>query len=143
MLLYGAAPPATEPSLEMVRRPIPVSGAEAAAAAREILDQTVPRWGLDAVGAAASQCLSEVLASLSQTRPDELVLHLVRRPQQLDVELVFAGVDLRLHEELAGDPSRARAIGLVDELATLWGVRPMGDGEVLWFEFHCHTPSSY
>jgi hypothetical protein len=33
------------------------------------------------------------------------------------------------------DPARARAAGRIDRLAPLWGVRPLNDGEAVWFEF--------
>jgi hypothetical protein len=134
VLLYGDNPPTGEPTLELLRRPLPV-GEESASAARAILDRTLPAWGWKPWVHTVTQCLSEVLAALSECEPDSLELFAFRRPNQLDVELHFTGVDIHFHKLVGTDPARARALALVDELAPLWGVRPIADGEAVWFEF--------
>lgn len=130
MLLYGDNPPADEPTLELLRRPLPAD-AKAVDAASAIVSTALERWGWDATVDAASGCLTAVLRALTDVEPDTVELFAYRRAHQLTIELHFTGHDARFHQ-LLGRDARLAAI---DTLAPLWGVRPLGDGEAVWFEF--------
>ena len=129
MLLYGDSPPSGEPTLELLRRPLPVDG-EAPGAARDILAKALARWGWDDALDDACGCLTAVLRAITEAGPSSIELFAFRRAHQLTVELHFTGVQ-RFHQLLGADPR----LGLVDSMAPLWGVRPLGDGEAVWFEF--------
>ena len=138
MLLYGEAPPTGEPTLDLRRHPLP-PGPEAGAAARAVLQRVLSQWEWDGWVDAAHQCVCEVLAALASESPTGVELWAYRRPHQITLELQYHGTD-RFHELLGGARDRARAIALVDDLVPLWGVRPCGDGEAIWFELRGPIP---
>lgn len=130
MLLYGDEPPAGEPTLEMVRSPLPPeagSGAEA----RDVLAKLLARWGWESKVDEATGCVTTILRALEGSHPESLELWALRRQHQLTIELHYAGGDAKFHE-LVGAAGPLRT---VDMLAPLWGVRPLNDGEAVWFEF--------
>jgi hypothetical protein len=131
VLLYGDTPVSGEPTLELVRRSLPADGTAPAAAA-EILLATLARWGWEPVTDAANGCVSAVLHAVTECAPERIELFAFRRLHQLTVELHFSGDDSMRFRQLLGHDSR---LAMVDSLASLWGVRPLGDGEAVWFEF--------
>lgn len=135
MLLYGDAPAAGEPTLELLRRALP-AGNGAPEAATAILERAFTSWGWSGALDAASGCARAVLDGLAGSPPDTLELFAFRRAHQLTVEIHYTGVTTRFHQAAADDPARARAAARIDRLAPLWGVRPVNDGEAVWFEFH-------
>lgn len=130
MLLYGAAPGSEEPTLELLRRPLPVDG-NAARTATEVLDRALTAWGWSDTLDAASRCVGAVLDALDGHGPETLELFAFRRAHQLTVELHHTGADVPFHEVVAGDGR----LTSVEGLAPLWGVRPIVDGAAVWFEF--------
>jgi hypothetical protein len=130
MLLYGDEPPAGEPTLEMVRSPLPADGGSTDEA-RAVLGKLLARWGWDDRVDEATGCITTILRALEGSHPESLELWALRRQHQLTVELHYAGGDARFHE-LVGAAGPLRT---VDMLAHMWGVRPMNDGEAVWFEF--------
>lgn len=130
MLLYGDTPPADEPTLELLRSPLPLDGPRADAC-REILGKALHRWGWDDSMDAVDGCLSAVLNAMAEETLDGVEVFAFRRAHQLTVELHFIGGDSPVHQLL----TRQSRLGVVDALAPLWGVRPLGDGEAVWFEF--------
>lgn len=132
MLLYGEAPPTGETTLDLRRHPLP-AGAEAGATARELLERHLTAWGWESWIDSAHQCVCEVLSALATEEPTSVELWAYRRRHQVTLELQYHGT-ARFHELVGAAGDRARAIGMVDELVPLWGVRPCGDGEAVWFE---------
>lgn len=121
MLLYGDAPSAGEPTLELVRRPLP-PGHDPAAAAHEILERLLDRWGWLETVEPARRCVDAVLGSLDADAPLELVAF--RRAHQVTIEIHHTG------------PAQVTATAPVADVeASLWGVRPIQDGQAVWFEF--------
>lgn len=133
MLLYGDAPPSGEPTLELLRRPLP-PGPTGIDEGKAVVEQTLTSWGWATTVDAATGCLAAVLTALVDDVPETLELFAFRRAHQLTVEVHVTGLDALFHNILVDDPERARA-GLIDSLAPLWGVRPLADGEAVWFEF--------
>jgi len=130
VLLYGAAPGSEEPTLELLRRPLPVDDDPARVAA-QLLDRTLTAWGWSASLGAASRCVAAVIEALDGHDPETLELFAFRRAHQLTVEVHHTGADVPFHEVVAGD----RRLTAVESLAPLWGVRPIVDGDAVWFEF--------
>lgn len=120
MLLYGDTPPSGEPTLELFRRPIPVEP-DPAAAAHEMLERLLGRWGWSGALDAAEACVDAVLSCAAG--PAELVAF--RRAHQVTVEVHCTG----------GRSVVPSTAPVADREAALWGVRPLPDGEAVWFEF--------
>ena len=134
MLLYGDSPPAGEPTLELLRRPLAMDAP--VEAAREILERTLPRWGWDDAVGPASWCAATVIAALGPAAPEALELFAYRRAHQLTVELHCTHLVIPFHR-LLGEDERLASI---DTAVELWGIRPLGDGDAVWFEFRSVVP---
>jgi hypothetical protein len=130
VLLYGDSPPTGEPTLELLRRPVPTDEAGAGTACAQ-LATALERWGWEGTVEAARSCLTAVVGAAVDAGSEAIELFAFRRAHQLNVEVHFSGADQRFHQLLGHEPGLA----VIDSLATLWGVRPLGDGEAVWFEF--------
>ena len=135
MLLYGDMPAAGEPTLELLRRALPTDGG-AVEAAGAILQRACTSWGWTEALGPARDCTAAVLDGLGDSAPETLELFAFRRARQLTIEVHYSGVSTRFHQVAEDDPGRSAAAGRIDRLAPLWGVRPLNDGEAVWFEFH-------
>jgi len=131
MLLYGDTPPSGEPTLELVRRPLPADG-DRCGAAHEILERLLDRWGWSGAVVPAEACVDAVLGSFEpgpdgtdSEAPSALELVAFRRAHQVTVEVHYCGTRSAV-------PQTAP---VADAQASLWGVRPLQDGEAVWFEF--------
>jgi hypothetical protein len=80
---------------------------------------------------AANGCLTAVISSVVDAGAGTIELFAYRRAHQLNVEVHFCGTASRFHQLLGAEPRLAH----IDSLASLWGVRPLADGEAVWFEF--------
>lgn len=130
MLLYGDSPPSGEPTLELLRRPVPIDG-DSPANACALLDKALERWGWEGAVEAANGCLTAVVGSVVDAGADAVELFAFRRAHQLNVEVHFSGSESSFRQLLGSEPRLSR----IDALASLWGVRPLGEGEAVWFEF--------
>ena len=132
MLLYGDTPPSGEPTLELVRRPLPASG-DTTSAAHEILERLLDRWGWTGAVEPAEACVDAVLGGFDDDTgggdggeaPSALELVAFRRAHQVTVEVHHFG----------SRSAVPRTAAVADARAALWGVRPLQDGEAVWFEF--------
>jgi hypothetical protein len=131
VLLYGDSPASGEPTLELFRRAVPVDDAVTAEAGA-LLARALERWGWDGTVDAANGCASAVIDTVVEAGADTVELFAFRRAHQLTIEVHFSGTDTRIHQLL---PTCTR-LGRIELLCDLWGVRPLGDGEAVWFEFH-------
>jgi hypothetical protein len=131
VLLYGDSPASGEPTLELFRKAVPVD-ADVAANASAHLARALQRWGWEATVDAANGCATAVIDTVVEAGADSLELFAFRRAHQLNVEVHFSGTATRIHQLLPTDARLAR----IELLTDLWGVRPLGDGEAVWFEFH-------
>lgn len=130
MLLYGDTPPSGEPTLELVRRPLPAEG-DCSSAAHEILERLLERWGWSGALDSAEACVDAVLDFGDDVRdgdaaaPSAVELVAFRRAHQVTVEVHHS----------AARSAVPRTAPVADARAALWGVRPLQDGEAVWFEF--------
>jgi hypothetical protein len=131
MLLYGGGLDA-ERSLDAVEVALPAD-ADAPHAVRVALDEVLARWGWDHHREVAGLCASELATVALEAGYGRLALVARRGPDHLGVELHCRDASCRFADVL-GTPANGRALGVVDRLATLWGVRPLGDGDAVWFE---------
>lgn len=132
MLLYGQEP-SSEPVLEEERFDAPV-GPDAAGKLREHLQETLERWGWDHCVDAATVCASEVATVLLAVDCAELSMTAARHAHHVTVIVRCGGAARRFADVVGADTSRARGLAMLDDLVSLWGVRPTGDGDAIWFE---------
>lgn len=125
MLLYGDAPSAGEPTLELYRRAVAADGV------RDALSGVLERWGWAAALDDVDVCATTVLHAVEDAEVERLEVVAFRRAHQLTVELHCFGGTFPFHQVLG----REHRVGIIDTLASLWGVRPLNDGEAVWFEF--------
>jgi hypothetical protein len=130
VLLYGDSPPSGEPTLELLRHPVPAD-AEGPDTACALLAKALERWGWNGTVEAASSCLTAVVGAAVDAGANDIELFAFRRTHQLTVEVHFSGAEHRFHQLLGREPRLAG----IDTLAPLWGVRSLHDGEAVWFEF--------
>jgi hypothetical protein len=129
VLLYGESPASGEPTLELYRCSVPVDD-EVLAGASRLLSSALERWGWSAAVDAANGCMTAVLAAVVDAGADTIELFAFRRAHQLNVEVHFSGTSARFQDLLASDARLSR----IELLSELWGVRPLNDGEAVWFE---------
>jgi hypothetical protein len=135
MLLYGDTPPSGEPTLELVRRPLPSTG-DSTSAAHEIIERLLDRWGWTGAVEPVEACVDAVLGGFDDEgdgagtgrggeTPSAVELVAFRRAHQVTVEVHHFGAGSAV----------PRTAPVADARAALWGVRPLQDGEAVWFEF--------
>jgi len=129
VLLYGESPASGEPTLELYRQSVAVDGAVLETASR-LLATALERWGWGEAVDAANGCMTAVLAAVVDAGADAVELFAFRRAHQLNVEVHFSGTSTRFQDLLASDARLSR----IELLSELWGVRPLNDGEAVWFE---------
>jgi hypothetical protein len=129
VLLYGESPASGEPTLELYRQAVAVDGAVLETASG-LLATALERWGWGEAVDAANGCMTAVLAAVVDAGADAVELFAFRRAHQLNVEVHFSGASTRFKDLLASDARLSR----IELLSELWGVRPLNDGEAVWFE---------
>lgn len=130
MLLYGDTPPSGEPTLELVRRALPPAG-DCTSVAHEVLERLLDRWGWSGALEPAEACVDAVLDFGEEGpgdaggAPSSIELVAFRRAHRVTVEVHHS----------ASRSAAPRTAPIADARAALWGVRPLQDGEAVWFEF--------
>jgi hypothetical protein len=131
MMIYGDGPATTE-ALEVEEVTLP-SDADASRAVRSALEGTLTRWGWSHRLDDACLCASELLTVALDAGYDHLEVVLCRLDDRVAVEVRCGGGDCRFSEVLSTGEN-GRSLAVVDGLAGMWGVRPTGDGDAIWFE---------
>jgi hypothetical protein len=80
-------------------------------------------------------CTSELVTELRDCDPDGLELRLRDDVDVVHIEIRTLGCETRFHDLVTADNTkRAAAVSVIDHVASLWGVAPVGAGEAVWFE---------
>lgn len=127
-VLYVAAHPAQTRKAAITLSPT----LEAARAARRFAGKTTADWGLDELTDPALQVVSELVTNAVEHAETAMQLRLRHRPGSLLIEV--ADGDGRLARPTPTDRTdeRHRGLMIVRTLSERWGVRPTGDGKVVW-----------
>jgi len=126
--LYVAAHPAQTQKAAITLSPT----LEAARAARRFAKKTTADWGLEELTDAVLQIISELVTNAVEHAGTPMELRLRRRPGALMIEV--ADGDGRLARPTPTDKTdeRHRGLMIVQTLSERWGVRPTGNGKVVW-----------
>lgn len=127
-VLYVAAHPAETQKAAITLSPT----LEAARAARRFAKKTSADWGLDELTDSLLQIVSELVTNAVEHAHTPMELRLRRRPTALLIEV--ADGDGRLARPTPTDRTdeRHRGLMIVQTLSERWGVRPTGNGKVVW-----------
>lgn len=104
--------------------------------ARRFVDDTLGRWDCaDALGT-VSLLVSELVTNAVVHAASEPEVAVVLQRDRLRVEVADASPDLPVPRQARLTDDSGRGMALLDDLATAWGVTPLGDddGKVVWFE---------
>jgi anti-sigma regulatory factor (Ser/Thr protein kinase) len=131
MMLYGDGP-STDTAIDVEEVTLP-PGPDAARTARDVLERCLRSWSWDHRATDAELCVSEVLTVVLEAGYQSIRMAVLRLSDRVYVELRCAGGDCRLSEVLSQGES-GRSTSVVDSTSSVWGVRPTGDGDAIWFE---------
>ena len=134
VLLYGQPPPDRPAPRAEERTALPLGPARAEQA-RDFVEGTLRSWGHDRMVEPAILCTSELVTELRECDPDGLELRLRDDVEAVHIEIRTVGCEMRFHNLVTADNTqRAAAVSVIDHVASLWGVAPVGAGEAVWFE---------
>ena len=121
MLLYGDAPSSGEPTLELHRRVLGEDGV------RPALAPVLEAWGWAGSLDDVDVCTTTVLHAVEDAGLDRVEVVAFRRAHLLTVELHCFGGGVPFHQVFG----REHRVGIIDSLTSLWGVRPLNEGEAV------------
>jgi anti-sigma regulatory factor (Ser/Thr protein kinase) len=78
--------------------------------------------------------VSEVVTNAVTQSDGAIVLRLRRAPRALYVEVSDSDTRVPRLRPSALEDEKGRGLQLVDGIAERWGVRPLAEGKVVWFE---------
>jgi len=121
-------------------RPLPVASTRLPAhpastrAARAFVAENLRTWNLDSAIDDSTLLVSELVtnAILHARSPIALVVRKVRTAVRIEVFDDGNGVPQPLHPDHEADAGRG--LGLVEAVATRWGVEDLDAGKTVWFE---------
>lgn len=127
-VLYVAAHPAQTRKAAITLSPT----LEAARAARRFAGKTTADWGLDELTDPVLQIVSELVTNAVEHAETAMQLRMRHRPGSLLIEV--SDGDGRLARPTPTDRTdeRHRGLMIVRTLSERWGVRPTGEGKVVW-----------
>lgn len=131
MMLYGDGP-ATDTATDVEEVDLP-AGPDAARVVRDTLMRALDSWGWAHRSDDATLCASDLVSVVLDAGYHDLHLVVCHLSDRISVEIRCRRGECRFADVLSqGDGGRS--ITVVDDLATVWGVRPTGDGDAVWFE---------
>ena len=104
------------------------------AVARRFVTETLSRWDCAAALDTVELLVSEVVTNAvlhARSAPDVAVQLL---PDVIRVEVTDRDPRLPQAKVVADEDTSGRGVGLVDLMASAWGVEVVPDGKVVWFE---------
>lgn len=78
--------------------------------------------------------VSEVVTNAVLHARSDIELHLISRGRFVRVEVADSSTAAPVRRPHQPDSMTGRGLGLLDQLATEWGVAERGVGKVVWFE---------
>jgi serine phosphatase RsbU (regulator of sigma subunit)/anti-sigma regulatory factor (Ser/Thr protein kinase) len=105
---------------------------EAARAARQFARKTTAEWGLDELTDPVLQIVSELVTNAVEHAGTPMELRMRRRPGSLLLEVADGNGRLARPTPTDKTDERHRGLMIVQTLSERWGVRPTGNGKVVW-----------
>ena len=107
---------------------------ESPRAARRFVEGTLESWGRGELVETVTLLVSELVGNAVLHAGSEIQLSVRLLPDRLRVDVIDRSTQVPKRREVADDDLTGRGSGLVEILATAWGVTGLPDGKSVWFE---------
>jgi DNA-binding NarL/FixJ family response regulator len=107
---------------------------QSAASARRFVDETLRRWHCDELFDVVGLLTSELVTNAILHAHSDIELNVTLRPDAIRIDVADHSADLPSLRTAAEEDTSGRGLGLVEALATSWGVDERPGGKSVWFE---------
>lgn len=103
-------------------------------AARRFVEDVLDRWGCDQLVDTVNLLVSELVGNAVLHARSEIEVSVRLLSDRLRVDVIDGSTRVPRRRQVAEDDLTGRGSGLVELLATAWGIRGRPDGKSVWFE---------
>jgi DNA-binding NarL/FixJ family response regulator len=107
---------------------------QSAASARRFVDETLHRWKCDELFDVVGLLTSELVTNAILHAQSEIELNVSMTPDAIRIDVVDHSADMPSPRSASEEDTSGRGLGLVEALATAWGVDERPGGKSVWFE---------
>jgi DNA-binding NarL/FixJ family response regulator len=107
---------------------------QSAASARRFVDETLHRWHCDELFDVVGLLTSELVTNAILHAHSEIELNVSMTPDTIRIDVVDHSSAMPSPRTAAEEDTSGRGLGLVEALATSWGVDERPGGKSVWFE---------
>jgi DNA-binding NarL/FixJ family response regulator len=107
---------------------------QSAASARRFVDETLHRWQCDELFDVVGLLTSELVTNAILHAHSEIELNVSMTPDTIRIDVVDHSSAMPSPRTAAEEDTSGRGLGLVEALATSWGVDERPGGKSVWFE---------
>ena len=107
---------------------------QSAASARRFVDETLRQWHCDELFDVVGLLTSELVTNAILHAQSEIELNVTMTPGAIRIDVADHSEDLPMRRTVAEEDTSGRGLGLVEALATAWGVDERPGGKSVWFE---------
>jgi DNA-binding NarL/FixJ family response regulator len=107
---------------------------QSAASARRFVDETLQRWDCGELFDVVALLTSELVTNAILHAHSDIELSVSLKPHAVRIDVVDNSADLPAPRHAADEDTSGRGLGLVEALATAWGVDERPGGKSVWFE---------
>ncbi|MBV9041842.1 MAG: response regulator [Acidimicrobiia bacterium] len=107
---------------------------ESAASARRFVDETLRRWHCDELFDEVALLTSELVTNAILHAHSEIELSVSMTPDVIRIDVVDHSDSMPAMRTASEEDTSGRGLGLVEALATSWGVDERPGGKSVWFE---------
>ena len=107
---------------------------QSAASARRFVDETLQRWHCEELFDVVGLLTSELVTNAILHAHSEIELKVTLMPDAVRIDVVDQSAAMPTPREVTEEDTSGRGLGLVDALATAWGVDEHATGKSVWFE---------
>jgi DNA-binding NarL/FixJ family response regulator len=107
---------------------------QSAASARRFVDETLHRWQCDELFDVVALLTSELVTNAILHAQSEIELSVSMTPDAIRIDVVDHSAAMPNPRTAAEEDTSGRGLGLVEALATSWGVDERPGGKSVWFE---------
>lgn len=107
---------------------------QSAASARRFVDETLHRWECDELFDVVGLLTSELVTNAILHAQSEIELSVSMTPDAIRIDVADHSAAMPSRRDAAEEDTSGRGLGLVEALATSWGVDERPGGKSVWFE---------